>query len=145
MSNVTNIQSWNSNLMSFVYNDGGRKEVGFLGEAGDCIVRAIAIATGEDYKSVYNKVNKEAGKAIARKGVPIKLIHKILNDYGFKWTPTMQIGQGCKVHLRKDELPSGVLICRVSKHLVTVNDGFLFDTYDSSRGGTRCVYGYWSK
>jgi len=53
------------------------------------------------------------------------------------------IGQGCKVHLRKDELPQGKLIVRVSKHITSVIDGVINDTYDCSRGATRCVYGYY--
>lgn len=31
--------------MEFVYNDGGRKEAGFKGVAGDCVTCAIAIIT----------------------------------------------------------------------------------------------------
>jgi hypothetical protein len=56
----------------------------------------------------------------------------------------MGIGTGCKVHLNADELPKGRLICNVSKHYSAVVDGVLNDTYDSSRNGNRCVYGYWS-
>ncbi len=63
---------------------------------------------------------------------------------GFKFVPTMGIGTGCKVHLRDGELPMGRIIARVSRHYVAVIDGVLHDTYDASRGGTRCVYGYWS-
>jgi hypothetical protein len=55
----------------------------------------------------------------------------------------MQIGQGCKVHLRADELPPGRLVCNVRHHLVAVIDGVIHDTHDYLRGGTRCVYGYW--
>jgi hypothetical protein len=55
----------------------------------------------------------------------------------------MLIGQGCKVHLRSDELPSGRLIVRVSGHITSMIDGVLHDTYDCSRNGTRCVYGYY--
>ena len=57
----------------------------------------------------------------------------------------MQIGSGCKVHLKAEELPKGRIIARVSKHYTTVIDGVLNDTYDCSRGETRCVYGYWKK
>lgn len=64
---------------------------------------------------------------------------------GWVWTPTMFIGSGCKVHLRGDELPAGRLIVSVSKHLVAVIDGVIHDTYDCSRNGTRCVYGYYRK
>ena len=57
----------------------------------------------------------------------------------------MLVGQGCKVHLKEDELPKGTIICSVSKHLTCIKDGVLYDTYDCSRNGTRCVYGYWYK
>jgi hypothetical protein len=56
----------------------------------------------------------------------------------------MRIGSGCKVHLRADELPGGRLIVHVSKHIVAVLNGVIHDTHDCSRGGNRCVYGYWS-
>ena len=56
----------------------------------------------------------------------------------------MAIGSGCRVHLRAEELPAGRLIARVSKHFVTVVDGICYDTSDPTRGGTRCVYGYFS-
>ena len=32
--------------MRHVYNDGGRKACGYKGDAGDCVARAIAIASG---------------------------------------------------------------------------------------------------
>ena len=57
----------------------------------------------------------------------------------------MLVGQGCKVHLRSEELPSGILIVAVSRHLTVVKNGVIYDTHDCSRDGTRCVYGYWSK
>jgi hypothetical protein len=55
----------------------------------------------------------------------------------------MQIGSGCKVHLRADELPNGRLVVHTSRHSTAVIDGVIHDTYDPSRGGNRCVYGYW--
>jgi hypothetical protein len=57
----------------------------------------------------------------------------------------MKIGQGCKVHLRKEELPSGRLIVSVSRHLTAVIDGVIYDNHDCSRDGSRCVYGYYMK
>jgi hypothetical protein len=57
----------------------------------------------------------------------------------------MKVGSGCQVHLRPDELPSGTLIVKVSKHLTTIIDGMIQDTHDPSRRGTRCVYGYYLK
>ena len=31
------------------------------------------------------------------------------------------------------------------KNITVIKDGILHDTYDCSRNGTRCVYGYWTK
>ena len=49
------------------------------------------------------------------------------------------------VEAKKNELPSGTLIVSCSKHITVVKEGVLHDTYDCSRRGTRCVYGYWTK
>ena len=43
-------------------NDGGRAAAGFKGQAGDCVVRSIAIATGSSYQKIYDdlfKANQE--------------------------------------------------------------------------------------
>lgn len=139
--------------MKWVYNDGGRSKC-FKGTTGDCVCRAISIATGKDYKEIYNLINKYAKEysktnpddnSHARYGVSKELADKILADLGYTWIPTMRFGTGCKVHLRDGELPNGTLIVRVSKHFTTVIDGIINDTYDCSRDGTRCCYGYYIK
>jgi hypothetical protein len=33
----------------------------------------------------------------------------------------------------------------VSRHMVAVIDGVVYDNHDSTRGGSRAVYGYWTK
>lgn len=139
--------------MRYVYDDGGRAAAGFRGPAGDCVTRAIAIATGDDYRAVYDCLHS-CIKAMAprrakskgnspRDGVPMAVIRHYMAGLGWTWTPTMFIGQGCKVHLRSEELPSGRLVVRTSRHLTAVIDGVVHDTHDPSRDGTRCVYGYW--
>lgn len=141
--------------MQFVYDDGGRAEAGYKGISGDCVCRAIAIATQMDYKDVYRLINEYArterqtkrrpGKSSARNGVYKTTINRILDGLGWTWVPTMRIGSGCTVHLREEDLPSGRIIVSVSKHLTAVVDGVLHDTYDCTRDGSRCVYGYWYK
>ena len=146
-------------LHRFHYNDGGRSEAGYKGHTGDCVARAICIASGRPYQEVYdllaegNATQKrgkrerasKAGKKTASKGISTK--RKWFSDYmeslGFEWVPTMQVGQGCKVHLRASELPMGRLVVNVSKHFTTMIDGVINDTYDCSRNGQRCVYGYY--
>ena len=143
-------------------NDGGRAAAGFVGGAGDCVVRSIAIATGLPYMQVYedlreanaryvqardNKLSrmlKQRGSS-PRNGNHRNVFHEYILKQGFEWVPTMKVGAGCQVHLRPDELPKGTLIVKVSKHLTTVIDGVLHDTHDPSRNGSRCVYGYYIK
>jgi hypothetical protein len=67
-----------------------------------------------------------------------------MGELGFAWTPTMRIGQGCKVHLRDSELPRGKLVVQVSRHFCAVINRVLHDTHDTTRVGMRCVYGYHS-
>jgi hypothetical protein len=141
--------------LQFQFDDGGRKAAGYNGKTGDCVVRSVAIATGLPYQQVYDRVNalagrertgkRKRGKSNARIGVYKGTTKRLLEELGWRWTPTMEIGSGCKVHLRADELPPGRLIASVSGHLTAVIDGVIHDTHDPSRGGKRCVYGYWQR
>ncbi len=171
--------------MRVVIDDGGRAEAGFSGTAGDCVVRSVAIASGLPYRQVYEALSEGCRrqratahgrrKASARDGVDTRRrwFQAYMESLGFKWTPTMQIGGGCKVHLADGELPTGRLVVAVSKHYTAVIDGVIHDTHDPQRevhclapydGGAlkpgdwliqdgpyprvasiqrRCVYGYW--
>lgn len=130
--------------MKHVYADGGRSKYFKAKDVGDCAVRAIANATGKDYLEVYNAMKALNGGKSCRNGTPKKIDKKYLTSLGWKWHPTMQIGQGCRVHLWDDELPDGVLVVQTAHHLTCVKDGVLYDTWDCS-APTRCVYGYWTK
>lgn len=151
--------------MRFVLDDGGRALAGYKGDAGDCVTRAIAIASGKPYQEVYDALNETAqtertgkrkrGISSSRAGVYRTTYQKYLESIGAKWTPTMKIGSGCKVHLRDGELPMGRLVVSVSKHMVAVIDGVIHDTHDPQRHGiiiengvtrplSRCVYGYYT-
>ena len=172
----------------FTYNDGGRSAAGFkANNVGDCVPRAVAIITGLPYREVYDalaagnagqRITKHSAKRGARgktaqHGIWTK--RKWFKDYmtslGFRWVPTMKIGEGCKVHLDANELPAGRLVISLSKHYTAMIDGVIHDTYDPRRSksysfeqdhgqelkpnqgrnsngvwteiGGRCVYGYW--
>uniref|UniRef100_UPI00404806AC hypothetical protein n=1 Tax=Polynucleobacter sp. TaxID=2029855 RepID=UPI00404806AC len=149
-------------VFAFEFNDGGRQDAGFVGAAGDCVVRSIAIAANLPYKQVYEDLkfanaayadskNDRLAKRLTvkgsspRNGNHRKVFHKYILNLGFKWVPTMAVGKGCQVHLRSNELPDGVLIVKVSKHLSAVVNGVIQDTHNPSRAGQRCVYGYYLK
>lgn len=136
--------------LAFQHDDGGRSTSGFTGDApGDCVPRAFAILLGRPYREVYDELAERcaaAGKPrSARNGVPTKVMRRYAADNGLVWVPTMTIGSGTTVHLRRDELPVFPVIARVSKHVTTVIDGVIRDTYDPSRDGTRAVYGYFAR
>lgn len=143
-------------LTDFKYDDGGREAAGYTTggyKRRDCVVRAIAIATERDYQEIYDmvieyaKAERPRGKkkrSTPYNGVQTRTIRRLMGDLGWRWIPTMNIGSGCKVHLRADELPPGRLVVSVSKHVVAVIDGVIHDLDpDVDRDGTRCVYGYW--
>lgn len=138
----------------WVKDDGGRAAAGFKGQARDCAARAVAIATGRPYQWVYDRINELAQlerprgnrkRSDARTGVYRVTLDRLMKELGWKWTPTMRVGGGCTTHLRNNELPSGRIIVRVSRHFVAMIDGVVHDTHNPSREGTRCVYGYWRK
>jgi len=148
------------NLEHFKFNQGGWTR-GYK-HRGDCVPRAVTIATEQPYQVVYDELqrrqeewrlksnsksayNKKPHRNKVHFGTNKKVAKEYLLNLGWKWKPTMGIGTGCKVHLKASELPQGRLICSVSKHMVAVIDGIINDTYDCSRGGTRCVYGYFYK
>ena len=141
--------------MQWIYDDGGRQAAGYKGIVGDCVCRAIAIATCKPYQEVYDALNelgtrerkckRKRGKSNARTGVYKQTIRRYMESLGWVWHPTMQIGSGCKVHLAPGELPMGRLVVSVSRHTVAVINGLIRDTHDPSRDGTRCVYGYFAE
>ena len=145
--------------MKLIISDGGRRAAGYFGlGGGDCVVRAVAVAAELPYSLVYDalaEINarmpktrrrvKTTGIRTASHGIYTSsvLFKRYMEQLGFVWTPTMQIGSGCKVHLRAEELPSGRLVVAVSRHYTAMIDGVIHDNHDPSRGGTRCVYGHW--
>ncbi len=158
--------------MKFILNDGGRAAAGYRGNTGDCVCRAIAIATQQPYQTVYDALNtigaterkgsRRRGKSNARTGVYKPTIRRYMESIGWRWVPTMGIGTGCKVHLHDGELPLGRLVVNVSRHCTAVIDGEIHDAFDPQRNvhcgnydaatGTtthtisrRCVYGYYHK
>jgi hypothetical protein len=139
--------------IAWEYDDGGRRAAGFTRMApGDCAARALAIAAQLPYRDACARVDAAAARERPRRGntrsdsasgVYSRTFRRLMDDLGWIWTPTMDIGTGCRVHLRRAELPSGRLIVSLSRHYAAVIDGVVRDYADPSRDGTRCVYGYW--
>ena len=124
-------------------NDGGRSQYFKAKGVGDCVTRAVAIVTERNYKEVYKEITKLVGYT-PRNGVRHKDTKTVMEHFGGKWIPTMTIGSGCHTHLEEGEIPMEKrIVCNLSRHVCAVIDGVINDTYDPSRNGRRCVYGYW--
>lgn len=68
--------------------------------------------------------------------LPKKVFVYVVKDGDYEFLSAEETAEACA------ELPSGRLIVAVSRHLCAVIDGVIHDTFDPSRDGTRCVYGY---
>lgn len=124
--------------MKFEYHDGGRSKYFAKETVRDCVVRAIAIASGRDYKEVYNKAKEIIGYT-PRNGVKCSDTHKIMKAFGGEWNRT-----GGNTHLCEGEIPMrGHIICNLKGHVTAVINGVIYDTYDCSDDGYRSIYGYW--
>ncbi len=139
--------------MKFKYNDGGRSKY-FTNKEDDSVCRSIAIATGRDYREIYNLINKyiesenldELYISNAKSNISKDICYKLLKSLGWKWNPCMFFGKGYTIHLKNGELPKkGTLIVSISNQLTCVKNNVIYDVKNPDRNGTRCVYGYWSK
>jgi hypothetical protein len=154
----------------FVKDDGGRGKSGIprgrKDEVGDCVARAIAIATQKPYREVHDALTVGKVRHVAageshwtrharRKGgvsafhadhgVPTEVSDVYLESLGWKFTSTKELPRGKGVHLRADELPGGRLIVHLPSHFTAVIDGVIHDTHDCSDEGRRRIQGYWTE
>lgn len=129
--------------MEFVKASGGREKYFKATNVGDCVTRAICNATGKDYLEVYKRLKelseKESTKrhrgnkkSSVRDGVFKETWKKYLKEIGWKKVSTMKRGDPSRIFLTEDDLPNGVLILQLSKHLTCVKDKVIYDTYNCS-------------
>jgi len=126
--------------MKYIQTDGGRANAGYKGSTGDCVIRAIAVATSKDYKDVYNDIfesqklyaethNNKTSRGInkygasPRRGVFKPVFRKYLEDMGWKYVSGNRT-------LDCDDFKNGTFICSVRKHMTVVKEGTLYDSYD---------------
>src|SRR5262249_11421739 len=153
----------------WVKDDGGRRKSGIARAAGrkdavgDCVVRAIAIATGKPYREVHDALTvakvrhiyaggdsdywsqREPRRGGVRTfdpdhGCSDEVYGPYLESLGWSRAST----KGQRVRLRADELPRGRLIVRIHRHLVAVIDHVIHDTRDCGGAGRVRVEGYWT-
>lgn len=129
--------------MDFIWNDGGRAACGFVGLTGDCVTRAIAIATGAVYRDVYEKLGKVSEKS-PRRGVRTDIASDYLTER--HWHRCEGLGREFNVEL----LPKGIVIVHLampndrSQHFCTVIDRVVHDTWNPSDDDGYVIKTYWT-
>lgn len=115
--------------MKWIYNDGGRSKYYKATNVRDCVCRAIAIANNEDYKIVYNTLKKYNHGESPRNGMYESVYSKLLKAWGWKQIKC----EKKNIHLNENEIPDGIIICKIDRHLVAVKDKIIYDTWDCSK------------
>tara|TARA_R110000782_G_scaffold269687_1_gene368278 strand:+ start:1874 stop:2344 length:471 start_codon:yes stop_codon:yes gene_type:complete len=154
--------------LQYKFNDGGRSKY-FKGETGDCVTRAISIATGEDYMTIYdqffirNKLYSETKKTkIARQmksksnglsprnGIYKEIYHKYLLDNGWKYISLVKFGS--KERTKLDQLTHlDNIIVSIPRHIMVMQKGVVNDigdtrySYWEEKKAIRTVNGYYTK
>lgn len=105
---------------------------------GDCTVRAISKATGKEWQIVYCAL---AAYGLHSHDMPSanRVWGQYLRDLGFRRYPIEEdctVEEFCRAH------PEGTYILAIEGHVVCVQDGFYYDSWDS--GQEMPIY-YWTK
>ena len=140
--------------VTFLVHDGGRAEAGFRGEAGDCGVRALALASGLSYRDAYDTLFAfqrayvartrmlRGSSASPRDGVWKEVMCEVSRTLGAEWTPLSSVG-GPVVRVGDVRLrwPEGRVVMRLARHYSAMIDGVNVDTWEQDPG--KRVHGVW--
>ena len=131
--------------MKFQYTDGGRSLAGYTGKTGDCVVRALTLATGSSYMNMYQFVNSTSkafeshrrAKSSNVHGVYESSVRGIMKVMKFKWT-AKRVGAMLKIPTK------GSYIVSIQGHVCAVVNGIILDTHNAlTPDNLRYGYGYW--
>ena len=136
-------------MIDFQYDDGGRLEAGYKGQARDCVVRAYCILTGEDYRAMYKVFAKAQGELTggpvsARNGIVRAVSRPMFEALGLQ---KIKLGRGKRPTFTEAYNLYGDCIVSTTRHLCALVNGALRDTADCRtylfpQGHTiRCVQG----
>ena len=143
----------------WVHSDGGRAAAGFVGEAGDCAVRAIAIATGLSYRTVHAclamcqdawlRTMPESFASGKRTSIRFGIFAPVYHSYltaALDWqrSEPNRAGDRPPTLLVSANLPTGPVVCDLGRHVCALRDGVIYDTADPNVGGHRRVHWYYT-
>ena len=95
---------------------------------GDCVIRAVAHGTRQDYLVVYNELFELAMKTGLMPNSK-RIYEAYLFSLGWKKHSPMSNGTGKKLRLKNYKC-NGTYIILTSKHLTCIKDGVLYDSWD---------------
>jgi transcriptional regulator with XRE-family HTH domain len=141
-------ESVDESLLLFEHNDGGRAAAGFKGTCGDCVVRAIAIATEQPYREVYNALRDRMRKRVMegedrtftarpgfgarnpspRDGVSHAAFTPYLKSLGWEWVHLPRHDHRVAVYPKEPRM-----IVEIHHHMFAMIDGVVHDLGDSRR------------
>tara|TARA_R110001599_G_scaffold189910_1_gene384688 strand:- start:782 stop:1201 length:420 start_codon:yes stop_codon:yes gene_type:complete len=135
--------------MRYKETDGGRLDSGFRGLGGDCVTRAIAIATEIPYRQVRKALTDLTIEMTggldrsAANGVAVPVSHAYLTSLGWQLVIT-------KKSYLKDIPMTGTLIACLPRHTTAVINNTVHDRWDSRKSrktkcGSPVMQGYYQK
>lgn len=99
---------------------------------GDCAVRAVAKAIGADWDKAYAELAL-MGFTLGDMPNANWIINAVLKQYGFERKVIPDTCPDCyTVAMFADEHPKGTYILGTGDHVVTVENGVIWDSWDSS-------------
>lgn len=116
--------------MKYKYNDGGRKDAGYKGHAGDCVPRAIIIANGLGYRQTRKELDAKAVEMTGglcqstQNGTPAPVAHSYL--VGLGWEAVPMVGASIT------EVPTKgtfIISVKTKSHYTCMIDGVINDTW----------------
>lgn len=113
-------------------------------KTGDCVVRAITMASGFTYKEVATMLFNEWMKS-GYEMTDKHTVNKVLSDLGFIFhkKPARLSGKTYQVK-DMDQLldPGESAVLQVANHYTCAKDNMIYDLWDCR---SKSVYGYWTK
>lgn len=102
-------------------------------KTSDCVVRALTIATGKDYKTIYTElfnISLENGYFLNEKRVEDVLLER----EGFKKQKQPRKPDGTKYKVKEilQLTNADIIVIRVAHHLTVVKNGVLLDIWNCS-------------
>lgn len=116
------------------------KQVEVLKYSGDCVIRAITLATGKPYKEVYEAARSYGWRTRYKnfsRAAENKMIQDTLEHFGLKVERVNFPAVKGQPRMKTRTLPKGKFVCSMAGHLAYCKDNVVYDTEDNSM---KCVY-----